>query len=218
VFDGRLDLPPVVLRTLSERGESGPAAALQVVDEETLALRVRGTAPLTTFASLTTPTSVTVHKQYVAAIDNKGVLGQTDAQLLGHMSTVGAYWTAQSDGLTSSVVPSTVTHYKTSTGTTECGLGSGQSGIDDFFALVQEAAAKFPGINWEAGTDQLVLFVPPSCSTGSTVGRGTNGTGFASGGAVIVESNNAVDSEFAHETGHNYGLSHANVLSGGISS
>jgi hypothetical protein len=218
VFDGRLALPAGVVRALTARGESGTAAALQVVDEASVALRVTGTPVLTDAAPLASSTATTVHTQYVAAIDNKGTLGQTDAQLLGHVSTVGAYWTTQSNHRISTVVPAAVDHYRTTTGTTECGLGSGQAGIDDYFALVQEAAQKFPGIDWNGGPDQLVLFVPPSCSTGSTVGRGTVGTGFASGGAVIAESNNAIDSVYAHEAGHNYGLHHANVLSGGTSS
>jgi hypothetical protein len=203
---------------MSDRGESGTEAALRIVDRASLPLRISGTPTLTAAPSLASPTAATVHTQYVAAIDNKGTLGQTDAQLLGHVSTVGAYWTVQSDHSLSTVVPSSVTHYRTTTGTSECGLGSGQSGVDDFFALVQEAAGKFPGINWSGGPDQLVLFVPPSCSTGDTVGRGTNGTDFSSGGAVIAESNNAIDDVYAHETGHNYGLHHANVRSGGTSS
>ena len=218
VFDGRLALPAGVVRTLAARGESGTVAALRVVDQESLALQVTGTPVVTDGAALVSSTVTTVHTQYVAAIDNKGTLGQTDTQLLGHVSTVGAYWTAQSSHRVSTVVPAAVDHYKTTTGTTECGLGAGQAGIDDFFALLQEATQKFPGIDWDGGPDQLVLFVPPSCSTGSTVGRGTVGTGFASGGAVIAESNNAIDSVYAHEAGHNFGLHHANVLSGGTSS
>lgn len=168
--------------------------------------------------SITAPTvtadssGTTVHAQYVAAIDNEGPLGQTDAQLLGHVSNVGSYWGGQSGGSMSVSVPATVTHYDTKVASTTCGLGS--SGAD-FTAIVQEAMAKFPGINPFAGTDQLVVFVPPSCFDGSTVGRGTVGSSFASGGVLVAESSASIEGVYAHETGHNYGFQHADArLSG----
>jgi hypothetical protein len=215
-FDGRLRLPTGVVRTLVSRDESGGAAALRIVDRRSLSLRVAGT-PTVTEATTADSVTPTVHTQYVAALDNEGTLGQTDAQLLTHVSNVGSYWTTQADNRISVNVPGTVKHYSTTTGTTACGLGSGQAGVNDFFALVQEAAGKFPGINWSTGTDQLVLFVPPSCSSGSTVGRGTVGSSFASGGALIAESSNSIEGVYAHETGHNYGLQHANARYAGTS-
>ena len=51
--------------------------------------------PITPAAPAVTPTT---HEQFVAAMDNKGALGQDDTQLLGHVSTVGAYWTGESNG------------------------------------------------------------------------------------------------------------------------
>jgi hypothetical protein len=218
LFEGRLELPAGVLRALSARGESGTGAALRIVDRRSRALRLSGTPTLTAAPQVSEAVATTVHAQYVAALDNKGSLGQSDTALLGHVTTVGAYWTTQSNHAISTVVPATVEHYDTATGTTACGLGSGQTGVNDFFALVQEAAQKFPGISWNGGPDQLVLFVPPSCSTGSTVGRGTIGAGFGSGGALVAESSSSIEDVYAHETGHNYGLQHANVRSGGSSS
>ena len=52
-------------------------------------------------------------------------------------------------------MPAKVTRYQTTLSTKDCGLG------DDFFKVLQEAAAKFPGIDLSGGSDQLVLFVPP---------------------------------------------------------
>jgi hypothetical protein len=202
VFDGRLALPATVTRTLSDHGESGATAALRVVDRRVLTLAVVGSPTITEVSAAVTPTT---HAQFVAAIDNRGSLGQSDSQLLGHVSTVGAYWKGEADGAISSIgVPSTVTHYDTDLSTTDCGLGN------DFFALVQEAAARFPGIQI-GGTDQLVLFVPPSCSSGGIVGEGTVGSSFASGGALIVKAGAAIEGIYAHETGHNYGFEHADV-------
>ena len=202
VFDGRLALPATVTRTLTDHGESGAAAALRVVDRRSLALAVVGAPTISEVSAAITPTT---HAQFVAAVDNRGPLGQSDSQLLGHVSTVGAYWKGEADGAISAIdAPSVVTHYDTDLSTTDCGLG------DDFFAIVQEAAAQFPGIQI-GGPDQLVLFVPPSCSSGGVVGEGTMGSSFASGGALIVKAGAAIEGTYAHETGHNYGFEHANV-------
>jgi hypothetical protein len=212
-FDGRLALPPQVIRRLTLRGESGSAAALRIVDRGSLVLRVAGTPSITAPAATASATG-TIHAQFVAALDNKGSLGQNDTQLLGHVSDVGGYWAGQSNGAMSVTVPSAVTHYDTAVTPTSCGLGSAQA---DFTAIVQEAMSKFPGINPYSGTDQLVLFVPPGCFGGSTVGRGTVGESFASGGVLIAESSASVEGVYAHETGHNYGFQHANARLSGTS-
>ncbi|HEX4470699.1 MAG TPA: hypothetical protein VH085_01920 [Nocardioides sp.] len=208
LFEGRLAVPASVARALAARGESGPSAALRVVDRRSLVLSVVGAPSITAAAPALTPTT---HEQFVAAVDNKGALGQDDAQLLAHVSTVGSYWTGESDGAIAGVtVPSTVTHYDTALPTTDCGLGS------DFFGVVQEAEAEFPGFSFGGG-DQLVVFVPPACSSGSVVGEGTLGSSFASGGALVVKAGTAVEGTYAHETGHNYGFEHANARVSGTS-
>jgi hypothetical protein len=56
-----------------------------------------------------------------------------------------------------------------------------------------------------------VVFVPPSCSSGGMVGEGTIDASFASGGALIVKAGTAIDGTYAHESGHNYGFTHANA-------
>jgi hypothetical protein len=211
VFDGRLALPSSVTRALARRTPtSDPArAALRIVDRRSLTLTVAGTPTVTADETAATATA---HQQYVAAIDNKGALGQTDTQLLGHVSTVGTYWQHESNGAISSVVvPATVKHYNTGLSTTDCGLGN------DFFDVVQEAAAKFPGANPYSGSNQLVLFVPPGCVNGNIVGMGTIGSSFASGGALVVKAQDAIEGTYAHETGHNYGFNHANARYAGTS-
>jgi len=196
-FIGRLALPASVAKVASTR-----TAALRIVDHRMLTLSVVGTPTLTSPA--VAPAALgAVHKQFVAAIDNKGALGQTDQTLLAHVSTVGAYWQDQSNGAIGSLaVPSTVTHYNTALTTTDCGLGS------DFFSLVGEAKANFPTFNQAAG-DQLVLFVPDACASGGVVGEGSVGSSFASGGVLIVKANAGIDGVYGHETGHNYGFGHA---------
>jgi len=211
VFDGRVALPSEITTTLARRGETGATAALRLVDRRSTDLHVVGT-PQVTQSAPTPPTSDvgTTHVQYVAAVDNKGSLGQTDAQILAHVATVGTYWTHQANGAIASVaVPAVVKHFTTPDSAT-CGLGSGQAGVNDFFNLLQEAAQQFPGIDLTGSSPaQLVLFVPPSCSSGTTVGRGTIGSSFASGGMLVAESSDSIDGVYAHETGHNYGFQHA---------
>jgi hypothetical protein len=217
VFDGRLALPASVTGALARRAAVGDPrrAALRIVDRRSLTLSLVGTPSVTAVPRAAAAQGAgTVHRQFVAAIDNKGALGQTDAALLSHVSTVGGYWQDESNGAIGSlVVPATVKHYNTAVATTDCGLG------DDFFSLVEEAEAKFPGIDPFAGTDQLVLFVPPACQTGNILGEGTVGSTFANGGALIVKagSGSVVDGTYAHETGHNYGFQHANARSAGTS-
>ena len=194
-FSGRLALPASVAALATSRSE-----ALRVVDRRMLTLTVVGTPTVTAPAAALTPT---VHKQFVAAIDNKGALGQDDATLLAHVSTVGSYWQDQSNGAISSlVVPPTVTHYNTAVALADCGLGS------DFSSVVTEARSKFPTFNQAQG-DQLVLFVPDACDSGGVVGEGSVGSSFASGGVLIVKANAGIDGIYGHETGHNYGFGHA---------
>jgi hypothetical protein len=211
IFDGRLGLPASVTDVLARRGTVGDPrqAALRLVDRRSLTLSVVGAPSVAEVAPAVTPTS---HRQFVAAIDNRGSLTQTDAQLLGHVSTVGGYWQDESNGAISSlIVPATVKRYDTGiTTTTDCGLGDG------FFDVIQEAEARFPAFNPGAG-DQLVLFVPPSCPSGGIVGEGTIGSSFASGGELIVKAGTAIDGTYAHETGHNYGFQHANARWSGTS-
>jgi len=216
----RLALPASVLAGLAARGTSLHAgatldgssttgrAALRLVDRRSLTLRLTGAPVLTDPEPTVTPTA---HQQFVAALDNKGALGQDDTALLGHVSAVGSYWEGESNGAISSIgVPATVTHYDTAVTTTDCGLGN------DFWSVVQEAEGKFPTLNLGAG-DQVVLFVPGACASGSIVGEGTVGSSFASGGALIVKAGTSIEGTYAHETGHNYGFNHANARSSGTS-
>ncbi len=208
VFDGRLGLPADVVSALSRRGESGPTAALRVVDTRSLTLPVVGSPSVTAQATAQSLTPTT-HQQFVAAVDNLGSL-QTDGELLAHVSAVGDYWTGESNGAIAGItVPATVTHYDTELPTTDCGLGN------DFWGMLQEAESQFPSLDLSQSTsDQLVLFVPQGCQSGGVVGEGTVGSSFASGGALIVKATPAIEGTYAHETGHNYGFEHANARVG----
>jgi hypothetical protein len=208
VFDGRLALPRSVVATLAARGEPGSTTALRLVDRRALTLSVAGSPSVTPAAPEVTPTT---HEQFVSALDNEGALGEDDSQLLDHVSTVADYWRGEANGAIAGItVPTTVAHYDTALSTTDCGLG------DDFFSVVQEAAEQFPDFAF-GGADQLVVFVPPACGSGSIVGEGTVGSSFASGGALVVKAQSAIEGTYAHETGHNYGFEHANARYAGTS-
>ena len=203
-FHGRLSVPGSVARTATS-----PAAALRIVDRRALTLSVVGSPSVTAVSAAAAPVA---HRQFVAAVDNLGVLGQTDATLLGHVTTVGDYWKSESNGaITGLTAPAAVTHYNTALTTTDCGLGN------DFFTVIDEAEQKFPGINPFGGSDQLVLFVPDACASGGVVGEGSVGSSFANGGVLIVKAGDGIDGIYGHETGHNYGFAHANALRSGTS-
>ncbi len=106
-FTGRLALPDAVVAALATEGRSAaPGAtlgassgwgreALRLVDDRSLTLGISGTPVLTDPAAAVTPT---VHRQFVAAITNRGALGQNDKTLLGHVRTVASYWKGESNG------------------------------------------------------------------------------------------------------------------------
>lgn len=105
-----------------------------------------------------------MHREFVAAIDNHGSLGQSDGQLLGHVDTVGDYWKGEAGSAISGLVlPGSVQHFSSTSAADDCGLGT------DFWGVVQEAEKLFPGIDPFGGSDELIVFVPPGCSSGSVV-------------------------------------------------
>ena len=190
-------LPASVASAASSRSE-----ALGIVDRRSLTLSVVGTPTVTAAA----PAAITpvAHRQFVAAVDNLGALVQTDPTLLGHVSTVGTYWKSESNGaITGLTPPATVTHYNTTLTTTDCGLGS------DFFTVIQEAEAKFPGINPFGGTDQLVLFVPDACASGGVVGEGSVGVELRQRRGADRQGRERDRRDLRPRRRHNYGFGHA---------
>ncbi len=155
----------------------------------------------------------TTHRWFVAAPSNLGSFSMTDGEMLTRIRWVAAYWQKQSNGvITDITVPTAITRYQASATTAAGGCGLvGTSG--EFSVTVQEAAASFPGADF-GGTDQLLVLMPPGCSSGGVVGRGTLpyrlsfGHGYYS---ITKASSSTFEWTLAHELGHNYGYGHSSL-------
>ncbi len=203
-FEGRVDV--------SRLDGSTPQARLAVAEREHRPLRVTSyTLTAEPEATVEQAQAATSHRWFVAAPANFGGFAMTDSEILSRIGWVAAYWKKQSNGvITDIAVPATITRY-TASATSEA-AGCGLTG-SDFTATVQEAAASFPGASF-GGTDQLLVLMPPSCTSGGVVGRGTLpgrlsfGNGYYS---ITKTSSSYFEWTLAHELGHNYGFGHSSL-------
>ncbi len=199
-FDGRVDVTRLAGAT--------PQARLATAESLHGPLRVTS---YTLSAEPAAAQAATSHRWFVAAPANFGAFAMTDSEILARIGWVAAYWEKQSNGVITDIdVPATITRYQASATSPAggCGLTGG-----DFNATVQEAAAAFPGASF-GGTDQLLVLMPPACSSGGTVGRGTMpyrlsfGHGYYS---ITKVSSSTFEWTLAHELGHNYGYGHSSL-------
>ncbi|WP_332644552.1 reprolysin-like metallopeptidase [Aeromicrobium sp.] len=148
-------------------------------------------------AEAMTPSS---HRLYVAILSNRGTMAATS----GAITAMRNYWLTESDGaITEFPVASTKTYASAVTATDNCGLAGGHN------AIWAEAAGKFPGVDFSAGGNHLMVMVPGACS--GAAGIGTVGTSINGGGKSIISAGASATQIGAHELGHNFGLGHANL-------
>lgn len=218
-FAGELVVRGEVAEALDDRDLLPRAGS--TIDEDTRAGRVAVTAaqdeqrPLAVATSTITAAAVSAasllpspHRAYVAVMTNRGTgTPPTVTAAAQTVASMGAYWTAESDGIVSALtivgVPVPYESAIAATDNASCGTGSNA----DLNAMWAEARSKFPGVTWRAQGDHLIVLVNRSC----TVGIGSVGSSLASGGYVTMVLGNGDDQIGVHELGHNFGLDHANL-------
>ncbi len=178
------------------------------------ALAARGALHLhqVSVTAVTAPVQPTpaAHHAYVAIVDGVGTYnGMTDADLLARVHQATDFWVDQSDGVISSFDAQTkhVTSAEAAS-RSGCGLGSGT----DTEAVWNEVDDQFPGVDFDHGSNHLLVLLPDECPVVSAIGMGRLGSSLASGGRVLFQAErpDAV-STLTHEMGHNFSLMHANV-------
>ncbi len=129
-----------------------------------------------------------VHRTYAAVAENLGALSAPLPDVLERVGQAQAYWTTESRGrITAWEAPTTVSRFNVSATSVADGCGLVE---DDFFETVREAGREaFRGVDFSGREpNHLVVVVPGSCVWGGVVGRAALGVGLASGGPVIVSS------------------------------
>jgi hypothetical protein len=207
-FTGTLRLPAAVRSggaTLLAESAAG-RDALALVESRSMTLPVAWIERITALPAAVAPTT---HQVYVAAPLNAGDFAITEGEMLARVAQATTFWEDEANGaIADVVVPASVRRYTSAQIDLydHCGLDGWT-----YAAVVQEAAALFPAADFDEGTDQLVVLMPPACSGGGTLGRAVLGDSFASGGyQVSLAEGNSVGT-LAHEMGHNYGFMHANI-------
>lgn len=194
---------------LGDTRVSGAEAVAELVDGPTLDAALDGEAarpvPVAeaTFEDAEVRSAGVTHRTYVAIVENTGAM-QSTATIEARVDAGLAWWTAESGA---SFVRSRTVRYSSSLtgGSTSprCGLSSPQ-------ALWNEAAARFPDVDFGAAGVHLLVVVDDAGCSGT--GIGTLGDGIDDGGAVtMTEDASVFTATVAHEIGHNVGLEHANL-------
>jgi len=151
------------------------------------------------------PTPIAQHV-YVAVADDTGTVS-ADPTLTTEIDNGLSWWRTQAGAAISSFTINQLTHFRSGLPTLD-----DRCGLDDPNELWNEAAAIFPGIDFSASGNHLVVIVGASCVTAGAAGIGTVGDSFASGGLVTVpDETDIFPSVITHELGHNFGLEHANL-------
>lgn len=155
--------------------------------------------------------AVSTHRAYVAVVTNSGSGGLPASSTLEAGVDQGlAYWTTQADGAIASFTrPLATVRYSSSLDATR------RCGFSDAGKLWDEAAARFPSVNFNASGNHLVVIVSDTCNG---TGLGTLGSSLASGGLVtMIGSASSFPMTIGHELGHNVSLDHANFCATGCS-
>ncbi|WP_062517157.1 Ig-like domain repeat protein [Demequina gelatinilytica] len=139
-----------------------------------------------------------VHRAYVLTVGNGTYPAMSLDDARQDLVDSADYWVAQSRGTISSF---DVAAAATATHATPC---------MSYTKLWTYAKSQFPGIDFDADTNHLVVYTPEACADGyGYAGIATVPSGTLAGGLIHIAS--AGITVTAHEIGHNLGLGHASV-------
>ena len=151
---------------------------------------------------------------FVARIGNLGPSPLSDAQISGVLAGAADYWADESNGRVGGMDlpagPGDATQWTTYSTALPAGTACQLS--ENFWSLVNEAKALFPGVVFQGqGADQLVVLKPvQDCSPApGAVGVGSLGQDFDTGGVSVVLLREGAEGTLVHEWGHHFGLGHS---------
>jgi hypothetical protein len=157
-------------------------------------------------AAVASPTPA-AHHAYVAVINNRGSVNLSSSQIQSYARGVTDYWVRESNGAITSFPVAGFASYASSAAP---GTSSG-CGMINPTAVWNEAAAKFPGVNFSLAGNHLMIMLADECGHAGPAGVGTVGHSIASGGDSMMTLGDGRLQVGVHEVGHNLSLDHANV-------
>ncbi|WP_062462814.1 Ig-like domain repeat protein [Demequina soli] len=145
--------------------------------------------------------TVAAHRAYVVTVADPAATGAVPlATARADALAAADYWVREARG---AIGTFTVAGSATMTVTDTCATV-------DAYSLWTQAAALFPNVSFDAGTNHLLVYTPTSC-TWDYAGIATVGAGMSGGYVHIPEP---LLSATVHELGHNLGLGHADLIWG----
>ncbi|MET0931233.1 MAG: zinc-dependent metalloprotease family protein [Aeromicrobium sp.] len=201
------DLLPRAGSTIAEDTRAGRAAVAVAEQQETPLTVASSTVEPATAAVVTTPAA---HKVYVAVLDNRGTVEESDAQITTLVDGMTSYWTTESDGVIASFgIQGEIKHFDS----TLAGSTAQSCGMTSPYAVWAEAARQFPGVSFSKGSrNHLFVAMADECGAGNNVGGIADvGSDFSSGGRMSFSLGSIASQVGVHEIGHTFGLEHANL-------
>lgn len=197
--------------TIDEDTRAG-RVAVAAADEQTTPLTVASSsiAPVTA-AAVTTPAP---HRAYVAVVDNRGSIEESDEDIAARVNEITDYWVEESNGAIESFdIEGAVERYDSDA----AGQPEDNCGMENPYALWNEARTKFPTISFaENSRNHLIVALDDECGALPPIGNGIAGvaqvgTDFSSGGQMSFSLGDIASQVGVHEVGHTFGLGHANL-------